>query len=245
MPVGSGSGRGKQARRDTHQVLPAVLASGRPAWEAQPRETERAYGAWQRYRDMGDGRSYGAVAAELGKSKRLVERWALQWCWQARLAAWLREVDRRKIAAHFDAIEKMSERQARQAVAAAQVLTQPALELIKRIQEDPLLLRTIPVDVLFALVLRVVPLLGEVFEAERLARGIATPVDVRVSGNVEHEHQHDHYFVRSVLDDPSFARGATQLFGRLAQLGAGDAGGAGISGDGKALAAGATPTQPE
>lgn len=66
-------------------------------WERQPRESEKAYQAFQMYRDMGQGRNLREVARTLGKSPSLIYRWSTKHDWVERVRAydnWL-EMERR------------------------------------------------------------------------------------------------------------------------------------------------------
>jgi hypothetical protein len=72
-------------------------------------EGNRAYAAFDAYVQMGDNRSTGKVAKQLGKSRQLICRWCSKHRWQARIAAQrLREVEAR-IASEELAMAKRSE----------------------------------------------------------------------------------------------------------------------------------------
>jgi hypothetical protein len=193
--------------------------TAREPWERQVGESRQGFDAFRRYRDMGPTRSYTRVAQELNRSRTLIGRWGQRWRWPGRADAWDREQDRLRREKHRDAVEEMAVRQARQAMAAANVLMQPALDVVRRIRDDPDALSKLPLADLFALAVTAVRHLPPVFEAERTARGI--PATLRLEGKVEHEHsgkvEHDHTFAERVMEDPDFARDATALFGRLAR----------------------------
>ncbi|MFZ0418416.1 MAG: hypothetical protein WAM04_09930 [Candidatus Sulfotelmatobacter sp.] len=53
----------------------------RQVWERMPRETARAYGAFVRFRDLAEKRSFVRVAELLGCTPQNVERWARRWNW--------------------------------------------------------------------------------------------------------------------------------------------------------------------
>jgi hypothetical protein len=61
---------------------------GTHIWERQDSDTDRAWEAFEIYRQMGTHRSYQKVAAQLGKSRILIERWARRDNWQMRVLAW-------------------------------------------------------------------------------------------------------------------------------------------------------------
>ncbi len=56
-------------------------------FERLPRESAKAHAAFQAYRDLGPQRSLALVAANLGKSKVLMERWSRRYDWVGRIAA--------------------------------------------------------------------------------------------------------------------------------------------------------------
>ena len=57
-------------------------------WEKQPKESSKAYEAFVVYKDLGNGRTFTAVAKELHKSFSLIRRWREKWNWQERAEAW-------------------------------------------------------------------------------------------------------------------------------------------------------------
>lgn len=54
-------------------------------WERQKGESEKAYEAFAVYRDMGEKRTFTAVAEKLQKSDSLIRRWKERWEWQERV----------------------------------------------------------------------------------------------------------------------------------------------------------------
>lgn len=56
-------------------------------FERQPRETSKAFAAFQEYLALGPERSLAAVGAKLGKSKVMMEKWSRKYDWPARVAA--------------------------------------------------------------------------------------------------------------------------------------------------------------
>jgi len=57
------------------------------SFEQQERESDKAFAAFSLYLGMGAERSLVAVAAKLGKGKRLMEKWSGRWNWLARVQA--------------------------------------------------------------------------------------------------------------------------------------------------------------
>jgi hypothetical protein len=64
-----------------------------PEWEQRDDESAPAYTAFKHYRDDGDKRSYVSTAEALGKSRTLIERWAFQYAWQARVRSHTRSLE--------------------------------------------------------------------------------------------------------------------------------------------------------
>ena len=64
----------------------------RTGLERLPRESAKAHAAFRAYLDLGAERSLAAVAAKLGKSKVLMERWSRRYDWSGRIAAHERHV---------------------------------------------------------------------------------------------------------------------------------------------------------
>lgn len=56
-------------------------------FERQPRETSKAFAAFQEYLGLGPERSLAAVGEKLGKSKVMMEKWSRKYDWPARVAA--------------------------------------------------------------------------------------------------------------------------------------------------------------
>jgi len=107
-------------------------------WEQQGDESEKAYGAFVRYRNMGRGsRRLEQVALELEKSMTLIGRWNSAWSWRTRVMEWDREEDRKKVEVHWEDLEKMSRRHAGQAAATGSMLMGPAMAIFKMMQERP------------------------------------------------------------------------------------------------------------
>ncbi len=56
-------------------------------FEQQPRESDKAFAAFALYLGLGPARSLTVVAAKLGKSKRMMEKWSKRFDWPARVQA--------------------------------------------------------------------------------------------------------------------------------------------------------------
>jgi hypothetical protein len=82
-------------------------------YERLPDESDPAWAAFQKYRDMGLTRSTGKVAQESRKHKSLMDRWSSKYRWVARASAWDVEQDRAWRAEMADRRREMANRQAR------------------------------------------------------------------------------------------------------------------------------------
>ena len=78
-------------------------SSATKPWERQPKEGEKPYEAFVKYRDMGEKRALNAVAAELQKSYTLIRRWKDTWNWEERVLAYDNELQKQ---AHKQAVKK-------------------------------------------------------------------------------------------------------------------------------------------
>lgn len=103
---GKGSG-GRRRGQKKRKAEP--LATDRKPFERQPKETDPAWQAFQRYRDMGK-RSIAKLHRSLRKSQRLLGGWSTKWRWRDRVVAWDREADDRKRAATLEEIADMQKR---------------------------------------------------------------------------------------------------------------------------------------
>jgi hypothetical protein len=59
----------------------------KPIFEQLPNESAKAFAAFKTYLDLGSERSLATTAAQLGKSKVLMERWSRKYDWVARIKA--------------------------------------------------------------------------------------------------------------------------------------------------------------
>jgi hypothetical protein len=108
-------------------------------FEQQPRESSKAFAAFQVYLRMGPQRSLAAVGQQLGKSTVVIERWSTKFDWVSRVqahAAHLAEVERKAIEARVieKAVEwkKMEEPIRRDAWKKAEELMAMADEFLER-----------------------------------------------------------------------------------------------------------------
>lgn len=96
-------------------------------WERQKGESEKAYEAFAAYRDMGEKRTFAAVAEKLGKSDTLIRRWKVRWNWQERVRAYDNELEREARAKVIKARKDMVDRH----INIAMQLQKKALQALK------------------------------------------------------------------------------------------------------------------
>ncbi len=79
-------------------------------WDRQHKESRPAYAAFCVYRDLGTARSTAKVQQEIGKSKRLLDRWSSEWKWVWRTDQYDRMLDLKARDAHQQDILQANER---------------------------------------------------------------------------------------------------------------------------------------
>jgi hypothetical protein len=171
-------------------------------WEKLDEETNAAHAALISYRDCPKPRSLRRAAGKHyhGDAEALptvgqhdqFKRWSRAFDWVSRVEeydAWLDERKRRKEA---EAIEKMGERHARQAVAGLEALFAPARALMDQYGNMPISeteLGDLNIIDLIGLMQKTARPAAALQKAERLARGEPTEI---LAGLVEHDHRHLH-----------------------------------------------------
>ena len=90
---------------DKYGFVPA--SGGEYAWERLSGESVKAFEAFARYRDLGAERSTTKVAAELKKSKSLMERWCSHWRWVERARLYEAFLDQQRQRALVQQVEEM------------------------------------------------------------------------------------------------------------------------------------------
>lgn len=101
-------------------------------WERQEKESDKAFEAFVKYRDMGLDRSTTKVAKELAKSEQLIRRWSATYDWVKRAAAWDNEVDKDVQKAQRQEIAEMRKRHA----TLASAMLVKAAKALQAIPED-------------------------------------------------------------------------------------------------------------
>lgn len=108
-------------------------------WERQPGESEKAFEAFARYRDMGESRTFTAVAGKLQKSGSLIRRWKDKFDWEQRVSAYDNDLERQ---AHREKQKLVADTRKRQLQIAMQ-LEKKALEALNMIQPEDMTARDI------------------------------------------------------------------------------------------------------
>ncbi len=92
-------------------LLVGMASRSRERWEAEPGWRPARREAFERYRDMGLGRSVRKVARALNKSASLIGRWSAEDNWPGRAESWDAECDRRRRAEFLEATVDASREQ--------------------------------------------------------------------------------------------------------------------------------------
>ncbi len=108
---------------------------GKP-YERMEGESQKAFEAFCRYRDMGRERTARKVAQEFGKSDAYMNQLSQVWHWIERSKAWIDELDKRRREATLKEIQEMAKRHTQQAMIHQKILMLPGEAIIKRINKD-------------------------------------------------------------------------------------------------------------
>ena len=101
-------------------------------WERQKDEGEKAYEAFVLYRDMGEKRTFTAVAEKLQKSGSLIRRWKDRWEWQERVRAYDNELEKEARAKAVKDRKAMTKRH----IDISMQLQRKALEALNKLSVD-------------------------------------------------------------------------------------------------------------
>lgn len=156
---------------------PETLATDRPLYSRQPKETTPAWEAFVAYRDARTDRSLRKTAEQIGKSDALLFRWSSRWRWQDRVAAFDDHEDAVRRKAAEAELRKMGQRQGKEAALVIGALVQPSAALLQKLQDEPGALKEIPAYDLGRLAGYAARVLPHLMEAERIARGAPGRVD--------------------------------------------------------------------
>lgn len=213
------------------------LAPGIELWDRQPRETDQAWDAFRRYRDLLQDRSLAKIAREVGKSTALMERWSRKWQWNRRAYEYEVYLDRAAQQEAHRERGKMAVRHAQQAQLHMSALAAPAMALLQRIQQDPQFMMRlmescslrdangaiIGMDVektvkVLDTVRKFADSIAGVANVERLARGEPTSIaqgDVTTRAAEAAPPAKDDSAARMLFADPGVAAKANELFAML------------------------------
>ena len=145
-----------------------MLTESQP-WERTKGESRQSYAAFHAYLRLGERRSFNHLLNTLQRPmgyRRVIERWSVQWAWQARCAAYDDHIRREAELSQIEKIKEMSARHIEKAMAAQSKAIRALNDL------DPADLK--PAEIIKWLV--------EGQRLERLARG--EPETVRKRGNL-------------------------------------------------------------
>lgn len=146
-------------------------------WERQPKEPDKAFVAFTKYRDQPtDERSVRAVARDLKVHDTQTHRWSAGWAWLERAAAWDRHLDAIAQKEREKQIKDMTRRHAGLANAGLGVLQEPIKELIRRIEAKELNLAGMNTGDLLRLVRQSAQAIKDLCGVERVARGVPETV---------------------------------------------------------------------
>lgn len=152
-------------------------------WERQHGETDAAWDAFQRYRDLPPAeRSLARLASDVvgepsakdrqpENVKRQLERYSSVNLWRTRVEAWDRELDRHARDQHIDEVVKMRRRHAQQMESLLVVGMQPVKELMERLKKHSEILMEMPTEDLYRMVTLFMRVAPQIIQAERQARG--------------------------------------------------------------------------
>lgn len=170
-------------------------------WERREDESDKAWVAFQHYRDTPAGERTAAKTAQhmmeqgghKGTFKTMWTRcqeWSRRYDWVDRARAWTGELDRRRRQTMIEADGKMNERNATQLMAAVRLVSEPVNQLVRDLQnkqgEVGEWLSHLEPAKKFDLALRCAKVLPELMDAEARTRGAVpipqTIVDADASG---------------------------------------------------------------
>lgn len=179
-------------------------------WDRRQEESPEAYEAFCVYRDMGLARSQKKAAEHLGKTRQLLSGWSSRHDWTDRVAAWDLEQDRQRREAMRAENVAAGRRHAQQAQGFLQVAALFPLELLRRLQQDPEILKDLDLDTLVDYLTKLGRTVPRLIVAERLARGMSTE-NVEHAGHVTVHHERAERMTDDELDRFLLGEGAPQL----------------------------------
>lgn len=144
-------------------------------FERQDGESDKAFEAFSKYRDMGVDRTVRKVAQELDKSLTIIGRWSTRWDWVERVKSYDAEMDRKRLIQQEKDRINMSKRHANFATG----FQQKVMERLQTLKPEELspseMIRWFDIAV----------------KIERLSRGEPTEIStLEHGGEVKQNHEH-------------------------------------------------------
>lgn len=192
------------------------LDRSKPLWERQEKESAKAYEAFELYlQQHPTTRTQARVNEMLGKKSSQVSNWSTRWSWVERADVWDRHNEEIRRQAFIAESKKMAERHARSAQVYISALIQPAMAILKKVQDDPEWLGNLfernpgkAMDVL-AKLSKALPV---VINVERMARG--QPIGITEERTVTEDTITRDEIMRSIENEED-ARAINAVFDRL------------------------------
>jgi hypothetical protein len=97
-------------------------------------ESGKSHSAFRVFAEMGEARSVRAVAEQLSKSRTLISRWKNRWAWAERARIWDDMMQEAEQAGAIRARRAMSERQARLASLAQNIVTNQLIRISQELE---------------------------------------------------------------------------------------------------------------
>lgn len=177
----SDMGTGPRPLSKSRQATPIKTLDPRiRPWERQPGEPDRAWAAFQIFRDAGEDRQIGLALG--GRDPKQGSRWAYQWQWRQRVEAYDRHLDAIRVRGKRREVERMVERHASLANGALGALQQPVAEVIRRIQDKSFSAAKMSDKELLQFIRQSAAAIKELVAVERVSRGV--PSDATVTGDL-------------------------------------------------------------
>jgi len=143
-------------------------------WERQLKETSSQYELFNKYRELGIGRSIPKVYQECTKSEGYLKRLSSKYNWVNRVQAFDDYIEARVRDSNEKAIVEMRSRHAKQSQELQDALALPLQVLNKKLENDPDLneLDKLKINELIGLLTQSAKCLKQLTEIEREARGV-------------------------------------------------------------------------
>lgn len=148
------------------------------------------------FRDLGTRRSCRKVAEAVGVGEGKIREYSARYKWQERIRLWMDEIDKERREAYLKEIKDMSKRHARQSEIFQRVLSIPATEILRKMQNGDKSFtdfQNLPVEALFDKTLKSAQVLSSVIDIERKSKGEPSEI---IKQEIEQNQKHE---IRIVL----------------------------------------------